>query len=591
MLKNILAGAVLLAAIGIPAQAGNIKLGYASGVLAQNAPIGIGFGDNQWIDEAIRIPASTMKTLAGARITTIAGCLPSIADISTIRIWVKSDLEGESLAEFELVPNQLHNIKKGYNKLAFKTPWEIPADFDSDLYIGFGHKIKSGNSRGLSATETPMPGAFYLRRADGKWYDFSDRGTACVEAEVEGDNLPALNLNLGNVATDDIFVVSKATNKATVYVQNFGTDNISGFDVTAACGDVKSTQHVSANIAAGEMGKFSLSFDMPGMPAGDITVTYTADKVNAATDADADNNSFAAQMLSVSHDYPRHVLSEEFTTERCGNCPEVVQIIHNLLQKPEFGNVIQVCHHAGYHTDFLTEPWHETFVGLFGGGTFAPGLAVDRVEYKPGTQVFFPENDDMIIEMWKRRLAAPALVSVNVSARYTTEDKTEIEVTVRGEKSAPVLCEIPCVNIMLLESGIAHQNQTNAYEGFTHDFVSRAVSAADYWGDKLEFDGDAYVYSHTFTLDKEWKTENMQIVAYVGNNGTWKQKEIKNAGRIDFADISSSGVDNVAVGEEESEVRYFDLTGQRLSAPVPGVVIRQVVYNDGSVRNFKEVAR
>lgn len=591
MLKKIFTTGMLLALIGTVAQADTIKLGYSSGIFSSSTPVGSGFGDNEWVEEAIRIPASTMKTLTGARITAITGCLPSVADVSTVRIWVKTDLEGEPLAEFELVPNQLHNIKKGYNNLSFKTPWEIPADFNSDLYIGFGHKIKSGNARGISATETPMPGGFFLRRADGKWYDFSDRGTACIEAQVEGDNLPAVNLNLGNVTSGDIFVAAKKENIANIYVQNFGTERITGFDVTASCGTIKDTRHQSAGLEPGEMGRYQLTFNLPDMPTGEIEIAYSVENVNASVDSDPYNNSATVVMQSVSHDFPRYVLSEEFTTELCGNCPEVVKTVHNLLEKPEYSHIIQVCHHAGYKTDFLTEPWHETFTTLFGGGTFAPGLAVDRALQKPGTIVFFPETDDMITDMWEKRLATPAVVSANISARYTSDDESEIEVTLSGEKSIEKLSDSPCVNIMLLESGIPQQYQANAYAGFVHDYVSRAVSAADYWGDAVEFDGDTYTMTCTMKLEPAWNKSNMQIVAYIGNNGSWSGKEIHNAARMNLSEIKTGGIDSVMESAEIREVRYFDLTGRPLHAPVQGIVIKQILYDNGNVRTIKSALK
>lgn len=408
---------MILAATMLAARSETMTLGYSEGKFASGSPMGSFFGDNPWVETAIMIPQSTVGLLAGNRITGVNGWLNSIADVETTRIWIRTSLDGEDLAEFTLVPNQLNKVKKGMNSLKFKEAWTIPADLGSDLYIGFGHKIKSNNARGLSANTTPVPGAFFLHGADDVWRDCSDRGTACMEAVIEGDNLPATNLHFSKLESSGFYVNSVGKLKGKIYVHNFGTQTVSSFDLTATLpGGATMTRHFETSLGPNEMGVYSFSDPAGEVPLGIGEAEYVISNVNGSEDLDPADNRLTGSIETISHDYPRYVLSEEFTTEMCGNCPEVIGWVHELLAQPEFANVIQVAHHAGYKTDFLTEPWHNTFVELFGGGSFAPGLAADRAEITPREIVFFPTDKNAISELWTRRLNEPAVVGFEINA-------------------------------------------------------------------------------------------------------------------------------------------------------------------------------
>ena len=593
MKLNRLIAIAIAAAVTAAAGAETMSLGYAQGEFASGCPMGVGFGDDVWIDQAIYIPASTMKLLGGNTITGVNGCLSSISSIETARIWLRYELDGEDLAEFTLKPNQLNNIKKGVNKFSFKTPWVIPENCDKGLYIGFGHTIKDGNARGLSANEVAIPGGFYLKRADGKWYDCSKYGTACIEAIVSGDNLPDVNMRLSRVDSPEHYVVTRGTLKSQLYVHNFGTEAISAFDVNATiAGGAVMTKRVEKSVAPGKMGVIDVTFSPEGVSAGETEVEYTV--TNAAEGADADmlDNAAGVALTVVSREYDKMVLAEEFTTEMCGNCPEVVAMIHGLLAKPEYAKVVQVCHHAGYKSDFLTEPWHSEYVKLFGGGSFAPGVCADRVYRNAQEIVYFPDSESDITDLWNRCLDTPALVSVNVAARFTDESCSAVEVKVTGEKSVGKLCENPTVTVWITESGIAQQDQANGGKDFVHDNVSRAVGSRDYWGDPLVFDNDRYEYSCVIPVDASWNRDKLKIVAFVGDNTAWNKHEVENTAAIDFKDVASAGIDGV--GADRAEVvatEYYDLAGKRVATPCGGLYLMKVSYADGTVEVAKTVVK
>lgn len=585
----IAAGLLLTCAV---ARADTMNISYSEGKNTVGAPIGIGFGDYNEIESAFFLPASTVELLAGNNITGINGCLSSAADIETVYIFIRDELEGENLAYFRLVPNQLNQVKRGVNKLKFKTPFAIPSGTGKGLYIGFGYVIRDVNTRGLSANSTPIPNAFFLRRADGKWYDFSTHGSASIEAVLEGDNLPERNLHLSRVDTPDVFVVENGAMPVTYFVHNFGNKTITGFDMVAEIdGKEVDRVRVTGDVESNAMKTGVVTF-RPGLTvAEDKEITYRLENLAEGEDQDKEDNKQAGAFEVVLKSYPRKVLSEEFTTEECGNCPPVIAMLHEMLACPEYSdNIIQVAHHSGYKQDFLTTPFHQEYVKLFGGGSFAPGLAADRVKQDPSTIVIFPENENFVEKMWNDRLGIPALVSVDVTATYTDFSQDKMEVTVYGEKSSRHLPENTCATVWLVEDGIEQEEQANAPDGFVHNNVTRACASADYWGDPITFDGDHYSYTCEVAIDENWKKENMRIVAFLGDNtDKWNGHEVLNAASLRFSDIKSSGLDSADSSRIPVDVRYYDLSGREVNASAEGILLKKSVYDDGSARTVKIV--
>ena len=390
---------VLALGAAMCAGAETLTLGYAGGQYATSAPVGAGIGGEvEWLEMAIYLPPSTVETLKGNKIIGVNGGLQSASGIETVRCWIRPELEsGENFAEFTLVPNQLNNIKTGANKLKFKQPWEIPSDYNGGLYVGFGHKLRDLNGRGISANTTPVENAFFLFRNDGEWYDMHEYGSACIDLVVEGDNLPASNVHVGRLDNPEYCFLADNSYASKLVINNFGTQEITSLDIECVFPNgEKFTETKSVKLPSNSLATIDVTLNPGEVGRGKGEVVYNITGVNGAKDADMTDNSLTGKVEVLSKSYPRYVLSEEFSTEMCGSCPPVVRMISGMLQKPEYKNVIQVVHHAGYRTDFLTEPWHEEYTKLYLGGTFAPGLSVDRSERSKNNIVFFSDDEKVV---------------------------------------------------------------------------------------------------------------------------------------------------------------------------------------------------
>lgn len=592
--KAIILSLSLLAGSLLPLHADTMTVGYAGGQTCYGSPVGYGEGDNDWIEMAIYLPPSTVKTLRGCSFTGVNGSLNMAGNIKTVRIWLREELDGEDLAGFTLVPTQLNNVKKGVNSQKFTNPWEVPADYEGGLYVGFGHQIKDSNARGLSAFSTPLgEGCFFMRGADGKWNDYSSVGLACLEAVVEGDNLPDVNLKLARVSVPEVYVKADNEFKTDLYINNLGSKPVTAFDLKAEFTDgTTAVRRVDYEIAAGGLAAINVDIMPELSQSGNQSALFTIENIAEGDDCDpSDNAAQGAEFNSVGKAYTRYVLSEEFSTELCSSCPEVVKMLHEALAEPKYANVIQLAHHAGFNADFLTKPWHVAYTALYGPeGTFAPGLLADRAPRDAnGTIVIYPMTKSDITNFWDIRLQTPALVNLEISAAYTDESRKAVRVTVKGEKSTPKLCEKPVINVVLSESGIPAIKQNNGWDGYVHDHVSRAVSASNYWGDDLNFEGDTYEYTCELPIDETWNQANMEIVAYIANLGEWNDSEVMNAAAVPLLSTAEAGVDDILgdSADEVVETIYYDPSGKVVTTPTKGLYLVRTRLASGATRTSK----
>ena len=273
------------------------------------------------------------------------------------------------------------------------------------------------------------------------------------------------------------------------------------------------------------------------------------------------------------------IFVEEFTTEKCSNCPRVGGFIHDALEKEEFkDNVIVVCHHAGFLTDWLTTSFDSQYLRLYNDATsiYAPAMGVDRVRHSNNSPLWCPLTADDMENAWREALARPAFVSLGISADVDADNANHITVTVEGKKSSETLCDNPVMTIYLVEDNIPAKHQEGSRSGYIHNHVNRAVNAT--WGDPIEFNGDEYEYTCEFDLDDKWNIDNLQIVAMVSNYNPKDVNdcEVQNAAALPFTDFYTSGIPTITDdGKAESEI--YSLSGIKMNPSnlTPGIYIRK----------------
>lgn len=560
------------------AEISDLNLGYCGGADPTSS---IRYSaDKVWVSGAIFIPASTLNTYGGNQINGVQAALRSKLNIEELKVWLRTDLDGENIAEQSISSDSDPSILKGWNILKFDSPWDIPSESENGLYIGYSYYQKK-TSQGMGIIETPSLNSLFIQYGDNAWEDHSNEGILCVEALVSGDKLPKVNLSFTNLQLPEVYVIDNGTMLIDGTVKNLATYTVTGFDVSAFVNEEKTgTAHVDCNIPYGASGEFSVVLPLGISSLGDGTgsVTVTIDNINEGSDEDMSDNTLSGSFLIAEHDFKHRIFVEEFTTEQCPNCPRVSNYMHTALEKDEFkDDVIVVCHHSGYYTDWLTSSFDANYLWLFnnGGQTYAPAMAVDRTTHHDQTSVWCPSSSLDLEGAWRKALNRPAFVSLNIKGEFDEEDENHLTVTVNGAKSLDELCENPTITVYIVEDDIKARSQAGGGSDYIHNHVNRAVNSV--WGDELQFDGNEYEYKCEFNLSHLWVRDNLQIVAMIGNYNSLNAADcvVKNAFSLPLSKLGQNSISEVE--SENAESQIYSVSGILMDKMdlAPGIYIRK----------------
>jgi hypothetical protein len=220
----------------------------------------------------------------------------------------------------------------------------------------------------------------------------------------------------------------------------------------------------------------------------------------------------------------RKVLLEDFTGQKCPNCPEAAEIAHN-LQDLNPDQIVILTIHAGFWAvpsssgNFTAD--YRTSVGDDLNSSFNieynPTGMINRTEYD-GTRTLTPDKWEGAVNA---QLDMPAQAWIVITNEYGTSNRKlicSVESTfLENLDGTYKICAF------LTESGIISPQQTEdgidtTYE---HNHVLRA-SLNGTWGDLVGGDGMAVANNKLtdefeINLDNAWNAENCNIAAFIYN--------------------------------------------------------------------------
>lgn len=210
----------------------------------------------------------------------------------------------------------------------------------------------------------------------------------------------------------------------------------------------------------------------------------------------------------------RAVLIEDFTGQRCVNCPKATDEIHTLQQQYGDSVVIAVGIHSGsfgkYASGRPTPLYTETGQEYFDhwGITAQPMGLVNR------------QNGPMVYQAWgaltRAALETKSDVAISLSNSYDSATRSlTINTTVKA--GADINGKL---QLWVIEDGIQsfqYQPDGSSNREYIHSHVFRAAVNGT-WGEDLSVaEGYSKSTTHTLTLDESWNAQNVSIVAFVYN--------------------------------------------------------------------------
>lgn len=579
MKKILLSLFALLASFEVSnAQVSGMNIGYCHGKLGPfPSTSDTYFSDlstkkQTWTSGAILIKKEKINSLAGNQIREIHAGLISKLNVDSLAVWVSESLDGPVLST-----DTIAAPAKGWSTVSLTKPVDITSDMQT-LYVGYSYHQKS-TSKAMSCTKTPEPGySCFIRSGNDEWKDYSNDYTVSVEAMVYGDKLPKYDLTLSALDVQQNYVVDNGNLEFTMKVFNNATVTINGFDAvcTVDGSDDKYTVHCDSSIAYNESKTITMTVSPTAIQTMDPatrTLTVTLTNLTEGEDEIPSDNTLSGTFNVTLHSFVRNVLLEEFTTEKCTNCPRVASYVHDAMNEPEFqGRLNTMENHAGYYTDSFTATFHNDWTWFY-DNQYAPALMFDRHAEEGATTAVTGANSKLeLFEGIRKRLRETAFVSLKVTADVDGENQ-KINVKVTGTRAKENFTKNPArITVVLTETNLAAISQAGAGGDYTHYNVGRRVNSI--WGDVLEWNGDDYTYECSIPYTQNYVLDNLGILAFIHDyDPDDKTKcDVANSAAITSAEFTgkATGICAPNASTNDSKALYFDLQGRKLSTPTKG---------------------
>lgn len=216
----------------------------------------------------------------------------------------------------------------------------------------------------------------------------------------------------------------------------------------------------------------------------------------------------------------RCVLIEDFTGQRCSNCPRAASTIESLQEQYGAENVIAV----GIHSGPLGFAGNAKNIGLMTdtGNEYYYSNSIPSQPYGIINRTSKSGNDSEWGTIVYNEIQKTAPVGITLANSYDTDSRTAtIDVSMLGIN--PVSGKL---QVWLIEDGITAmqmmQDGTVDYN-YVHNHVFReAVNGT--WGEDVSVnEGATAIKQYTFTLNEKYVAANVSVVAFIYNDSGVQQ--------------------------------------------------------------------
>lgn len=241
-----------------------------------------------------------------------------------------------------------------------------------------------------------------------------------------------------------------------------------------------------------------------------ITILFAALLMTACSHINEDERLIYVKPAPVE----RSVLIEDFTGQRCVNCPDAADEIEKLVE--QYGDDVIIA--VGIHSGPLGFHTNSRFYGLstdlgdayfnFWNLEYQPVGLIDR-----GAPAEYTAWGTLI----RQELQKTAPVDIELNVVPLEGLQVEINTMIHGVdgytqgKLQVWIVEDNVTAFQMMPDGSMNNN-------YLHNHVFRAAVNGD-WGEDVSVEEGYYVSKiHNFTLSDEWKAEDLSVIAFVYND-------------------------------------------------------------------------
>lgn len=462
-------------------------------LLRYGANIDGGWGSSSLVATPyVVFPKAFVAPYVGNRITSVRIGLGQPA--TNVYLYIKNSPQDSK----PLYRQKIGNLDKGWNDITLDTPFDIPAGAD----IAIGYKASFAESGGVGySQEVYSDGDYIYYNSGGKWT--STGHSLCIQALVEGDNMPTGELMMSGMASQ---IAPYGATEATFsgWVRNVGANEVNAYSLRYSVDGEEKVIDVARKLEVNATDSFSIT--IPATEKGTHKLWVAVNSVDGQPDRYLPNDTAQATLTVRDVAFRRTVVCEEFTGLWCGFCPRGLVGLE-LMKEAYPDNFIAVSVHGGDALEIKDE--ESNYKPYIDSCTGAPMCNIDR------RITGDPYND--IKNLFNMEQSAVNHVAYTLTARWNA-DSTAIDVASDYYSDIDISAPDYRIAYTVTEDSITGYSQTNYYSGNDSEFygwekkgnptddvvfndVARAIYP-DYAGAQCRTEPmKAYEhYTHTYTV-------------------------------------------------------------------------------------------
>ena len=573
---------MLLGAANLAAQ---VPYGYVPSNADNEEISGLGGGKNEFVQCMTCFdPASdpAITRMKGKKVVGVRCYLR--ADYKQARQKRSAILASEGSVS-NLVRTQHVDFAQGWNDVLFDEPITID---DQTLFLGFQVYETIGTPYPVVVySGVNVAQSCYVNLAKKKWEEYVDRGTPLILALVEDEAAACFERTAyAQNTTHPQTVAPDRDFPGELYLHNFTNEPIQSLEI-AMQGEGASSPTLRTITLPSPLPAYGSTIVSTKLRAGtteSTTASWTA-TVTQVNGQEAQPGRPGTTQLYVTYDnFIRTPLIEEFTSQRCINCPQMAYFLEKALEEYP-GEYVYVAHHSGFHEDVFTTQPDRDILYVFGGyeNEYNPAIMYNRAILEGEYQIIQGIRD-MSPEPYKQALALaadmPAMAEVNIESNGGN-------VTISGRVARDLVGTPLYLSCYLIEDGISTEDYpqlgmndadapSDLQDVFRHNGVILHYFTTDAIGDLLSTEANGS-YSVTYPMVEKsgFGGTAHRLVAFVHkvNRDDPYDTFVLNAAEMNLDD--DDGI--VSIHEQRTknnEAALYDLSGRKVSKPNRGLYIK-----------------
>ena len=580
MKRVVIALALLLGVGNLFAQ---VPYGYAPGSVSNEEVSGLGSGKNSFVQSMTRFDPSCDPAIARMKGKKVVGVRCYLREAYKQARQSRSAILASQGSVGNFVRTQYVDFTKGWNDVLFDEPITID---DQPLFLGFQVYETIGKPYPVVIyTAAVVTQSCYVNLGKKVWEEYTDRGTPLILALVEDEAAACFERTAyAQNTTHPQTVAPDRDFPGELYVHNFTSEPIQSLEI-AMQGEGASSPTLCTITLPTPLPAYGSTIVSTQLRAGtteSTTASWTA-TVTQVNGQEAQAGRPGTTQLYVTYDnFIRTPLIEEFTSQRCINCPQMAYFLDKALEEYE-GNYVYVAHHSGFYEDvFTTQPDREILY-VFGGyeNEYNPAIMYNRAILE-GESKIIQGVRDMSPEPYKQALATaadmPAMAEVNIESGNNL-------VTISGRVARDLVGNPLYLSCYLIEDGISTKDYpqlgmndedapSDLADVFRHNGVILHYFTAEAIGDLLSIEANGS-FSVTYPMVEKagFGGTARRLVAFVHkvNKDDPYDTYVLNASEMNLGDDDSiKEIESLRLKDGNT---FFDLSGRKVSNPKRGLYI------------------